>query len=140
MLIFLIPLGGILLWIALFVAGAVLFGIVWGVLGLLVCLEYVWRWIVGRIKVANSKRKAPRVASRPNAPRGPSGPKPPLKPAGNSKPTNPPAPEPAAAEQPAAGTRATSDIWPKWTPSRRRDVDRELAHWQEQFDALNSPK
>lgn len=110
MLIVLIPLAGILLWIAYFVVVSVLLGIIWGVLGLLVCFENVWHRIVGRKKAANSKRNTP------------------------------PAPEPAAAEQPAAGASSTSDIWPKWTPSRRRDVDRELAHWQEQFDDLNSPK
>ncbi len=145
MLIFLIPLAGMLLWIAYFVVVSALLGIIWGVLGLLVCFENVWHRIVGRKKAANSKPKEPLVASRPNAPRGPSEPKPPLEPAGSSTRNTPPAPEPAApdqpaAEQPAAGASSTSDIWPKWTPSRRRDVDRELAHWQEQFNALNSPK
>jgi hypothetical protein len=32
-----------------------------------------------------------------------------------------------------------AEIWPKWTPAHRRYVDEELALWQEQFDALNSP-
>ncbi|MEK0154761.1 hypothetical protein [Arthrobacter oryzae] len=134
-MIFLIPLAGILLWIALFVVALLLLGIIWSVLGLLVGLEKVWHWLVSLKKAASSKRKAPRGASRRNAARGPSGPKPPLKPAGSSKRSNPPGPEQAAAE-----TRVASDIWPRWTPSRRRDVDQELALWQEQFDALISPK
>lgn len=33
-----------------------------------------------------------------------------------------------------------SDIWPKWTASRRQYVDRELSLWQEQFDALDFRK
>jgi len=33
---------------------------------------------------------------------------------------------------------AASEIWPKWTPARRRSVDEELTLWQEQFDALSS--
>ncbi|WP_461164371.1 hypothetical protein [Arthrobacter sp. R4-81] len=37
-----------------------------------------------------------------------------------------------------APTQATSEIWPKWSSSHRRYMDGELAHWQEQFDALNS--
>lgn len=37
-------------------------------------------------------------------------------------------------------TRASSEIWPKWTPSHRLYKDYELALWQEQFDALNTRK
>lgn len=37
-----------------------------------------------------------------------------------------------------AEAQVTSDIWPKWTAARREYTDRELALWQEQFDALNS--
>lgn len=41
-------------------------------------------------------------------------------------------------DRPAA--HVTSDIWPKWTAARRQYMDRELSLWQEQFDALDSPK
>jgi hypothetical protein len=135
MLVVLIPAIGILLWIAVLVAALVLVGIIWVVLGLLAGLEVLTHRITGRKNAGRSKRNIPRVPPQRNAPRGPSGPKPPLKTAGTSPRNTPPAREQAAAE-----TRVASDIWPKWTPSRRRDVDQELAHWQEQFDALNAPK
>lgn len=37
-----------------------------------------------------------------------------------------------------AEPQIASDIWPKWTASRRRYMDGELSFWQKQFDALNS--
>jgi hypothetical protein len=40
-------------------------------------------------------------------------------------------PQPAAREIPP-------DVMPKWNASHRRYADRDLADWQEQFDALNS--
>lgn len=44
----------------------------------------------------------------------------------------PPVPVPVQARPP----QVEPDIWPKWTPSRRLYMDRELALWQQQFDAL----
>jgi len=134
-MIFLVPLIGILFWIAALVVVSVLLGVIWSVLGLLVGLEEVMHRLTGRKTAANSKRSVPRGQSTRNSARGPSGPSPPPKTAASSRRNTPPAPE-----QAAAGTTIKSDIWPRWTPSRRRDVDRELALWQERFDALNSPK
>lgn len=44
----------------------------------------------------------------------------------------PPVPVPVQ----AGPLQVEPDIWPKWTPSRRLYVDREMALWQQQFDAL----
>lgn len=57
------------------------------------------------------------------------------KPVASPRPTPKVAPVRARAE----GT-VSSDIWPKWTAARRQYMDRELSLWQEQFDALDSPK
>lgn len=51
--------------------------------------------------------------------------------AATPKRTLPPARKPATRE-------ITPDIMPKWNAARRRYVDRDLADWQERFDALNS--
>lgn len=45
----------------------------------------------------------------------------------------PPVPKPALRV-------ATPDLIPKWNAAHRRYVDRDMADWQQQFDALNSRK
>ena len=123
MLVF--PAIGLLLWIAFLFAVLVVSGILWSlchlVLGILNVIERP-----RQKKVASVRRDPPKVQ-----PRGPD--------------RAPPRAVPRAAppvrdRAPRAQAQAPSGIWPKWTPAHRRYVEEELALWQEQFDALNSPK
>lgn len=109
---------GILLWVGFLFAAFVFFGVVW-----LFCRTVLW--ILGlassasRPMVGAGSNRNIRPAPRPVAP-----------------PRNvPPAPQPASLKPPAP--EATPDIMPKWNAAHRRYVDRAMADWQEQFDALN---
>lgn len=105
---------GILLWIAVLLAVMVLCGIIW-----LFCQMMLW--VMDLTQMVTHRHKA--TAARRNLPsaRTPAA----------SKRNVTPAPKPAARE-------ITPDIIPKWNAGHRRYVDRDLADWQEQFDALDS--
>jgi len=111
MLVLLIPTIGILLYFALFIVALVVGGTF---------------WVLGNLVLWLSELK-PRLTGRKSRPKSPP------KAAASAKRKIPRSPAPAATE-----AQDASDIWPKWTASRRRDADRERALWQEQFDALNS--
>jgi len=124
MFVFVIGAFGFLLYIGFLLAVLVLAGIVWSLshlgLGVTALIERA-----GQKKAITPKRNPPQVqrtVPRTAPPRA----APPV------QAKTQPAPSPAPQQTPA------SDIWPKWTPSRRNYVDNELALWQEQFDALAS--
>jgi hypothetical protein len=114
---------GILLWVGFLLALAVLFGVIW----------VVGHTIIGIVSLVG-------LATRPKAVAGPNRnvrPAPrPIAPPRNATPARKPhAPKPPAPKLPAP--ELTPDIMPKWNAAHRRYVDRSLADWQEQFDALN---
>ena len=114
---------GILLWVGFLLAAFVFFGVIW-----LFCQTMLW--ISGLVSSATR----PKAVAGPNrkvrpAPR-------PVAPPRNAAPARKlPAPKPPAPKLPAP--ELTPDIMPKWNAAHRRYVDRSLADWQEQFDALN---
>ncbi len=109
---------GILLWIGLLLAAFVFFGVVW-----LFCQTMLW--ITGLV----SSAARPKVTAGPNRNARPA-PRPVAPPRSATPARKPPAPKPPVPE-------LTPDIMPKWNAAHRRYVDRDLADWQEQFDALN---
>ncbi|GAC1502558.1 MAG: hypothetical protein NVS2B15_25150 [Pseudarthrobacter sp.] len=106
----LFPAIGLVLWIVFLIVAFVLCATIWG-------LSNVVLWLLGlkpRLlgpQAAASPRRVPPPVSVPAR----NGPRVPVR-------AGPPQVEP--------------EIWPKWTASRKQYVDRELALWQQQFDAL----
>ncbi|WP_171027158.1 hypothetical protein [Pseudarthrobacter sp. NamB4] len=120
----LFPIIGLLLWIA-FLAGVMLIcGTIWA-LG-----KTVWWSLDLPDKLDNSQAVRSRAQTPP----------PPLRPQPHKAPVpERPGPPPKAPPPPVRpDSYDSSDIWPKWTPAHRQYKARELAIWQEQFDALKS--
>ena len=121
---------GLALWVAFLLAMLVLSGIVWAVCNLCLGIAYLVE-LPGR-----KKRKA---AGTTGAPAKVQRRAPALAPARAAQPARErPQPPSQNRRQRPAQALAASEIWPKWTPARRRSVDEELTLWQEQFDALSS--
>ncbi len=118
-MVFLFPAIGLLLWIGVLLGALVLVGILWAAFGLAVGLANLAHLVIGgksrpsgqRKTAAGPKRNVHRAPRPPQVTR---------------------APGPAE-----SGSKAASEIWPKWNASHRRYVEGEKSHWQEQFDALN---
>ena len=107
----LFPAIGFLLWLGFLFAVWVLCLILWFLCHIVVWSVDAYDWHSRRGKAAAPRRKLP-LARKPAA--------------SERKVT----PIPAISE-------TTPDIIPKWNAAHRRYVDRNLADWQEQFDALN---
>lgn len=109
---------GYLAWIAFLLALMLLSGIVWALCNLALGMSYLIHGPSRKKRAPAARPAPPQVQRRPPAlPRA-----------------TPPAPQ--TTQQRPVQIKASSEIWPKWTPSHRRYVDEELALWQEQFDAL----
>ncbi|MFJ6077060.1 hypothetical protein ACIQC0_01995 [Pseudarthrobacter sp. NPDC092419] len=111
---------GILLWAGFLLAA-------WLFLGTLLVIGKSIGWSVDLVALLirrNKMRAASKGSVRPAPPRQ-------VAPERNAPPARkPPAQKPTAQE-------LTQDIMPKWNTAHRRDVDRDLAEWQAQFDALD---
>ncbi|TLM86027.1 hypothetical protein [Pseudarthrobacter sp. NamE5] len=121
----LFPIIGLLLWIVCLAGVVLICGASWA-LG-----KTVW-WFLDlpdKLDKQHSKAFRPRTAPPPS-----------LRPQPHKAPVpgRPPPPPKAPPSPVQPGPYDSSDIWPKWTPAYRLYKDRELAIWQEQFDALNS--
>lgn len=112
---------GYLAWIAFLLALLLLSGIVWALCNLALGISYLIHGPSQEKRAPAARPAPPQVQRRPPAP-----------------PAIPPAP--GRTQQRQVQSKASSEIWPKWTPAHRRYVDEELALWQEQFDALLSDR
>ncbi|MBE4718046.1 hypothetical protein [Pseudarthrobacter sp. AB1] len=106
----LFPAIGLVLWIAFLIVAFVLFATIWGLSNVILRLLGLKPRLTGPQAAASPRRNQPPV----------------------------PVPDQARPRVPvrAGPPQVEPDIWPKWTPSRRLYMDRELALWQQQFDAL----
>lgn len=111
---------GILLWVGLLLAALVFFGVIW-VIGQTVI------WAVQLVSLLTRPDNSLAASNRNVRP----APNPAAPPRDVPPSRTPPAPKPAARQ-------VTPDIVPKWNAAHRRYVNRDLADWQEQFEALNS--
>ncbi|MEO8283956.1 MAG: hypothetical protein ABI568_11215 [Pseudarthrobacter sp.] len=108
----LIPAIGLVLWIAFLIVAFVLSGTIWVLRNLILALLGLKPRLTGPQSAASPRRNQPPVPVP-----------------GRNKPRVP---------FQAGSPQLEPDIWPKWTASRREYMDRELALWQQQFDALAS--